>query len=367
MNLYDINGNKIDISSGESVEQKLAALKYHFNTTEGANTWTIYNHFNLFVLAHLSDIHNDTIRYNNFMSFMNKHKNYINAGIVTGDIIDRATVAELNTMVAQEVYNIDLLKSVGNHEKYWDGTTLPDAQIYNNWNLVTNTGKLYYYKDYPAYKIRIICIDPYDPIIGDSHYSQTQIDWFINTLKSAKTNDYTVIVARHNPEGGYYNLTPNDKGFFQRWYQWADIGSLYNNGTLIEDIIDAFKRGTSINQTYTFTDGTASVTVNTSFDGAGSFACYVCGHYHGDFTGYSAAHPDQLYLNVACGVYETDDMRPGTSCYTVSDMPRKPEEDLRQLFNVYAFDLKNHFIKVMRIGATINDMMQERDIAVYDF
>lgn len=362
MAIYDIDGNEIVSSDADSIIKKLRSLKYHFNTTEGLNNWTTYNNYDLFTIAHISDIHNDPIRYENFLKFLYKHKTHIDIGIVTGDLVDISTVSNWNEMIAKEVYDVDLLKTVGNHEK--NGFT--DEQIYDNWNFVTNTGKLYYYKDYPSYNIRIISIDAFDPIEGDSHYGQTQIDWFINTLKDAKTKNYTVIVARHNVEGTPDNISSNNNGFYQRWYQWPHIVSLYNNGTLIEDIVEAFKIGGSLSGTYTFTDSTPSVSVNTSFNGNGSFACYICGHYHADLIGYSVAHPDQLYLNVAQGCYHST-TRPTIMWEQVSDMPRAEGEPSENLFNVYGIDIKNKLIKVMRVGSDVNDKMEKREMAVYQF
>lgn len=363
MSVYDINGVEVNISAKDDIIKRITASKYHFNTTDGLDIWTTYNNYDVFTLAHISDLHNDATRYDNFMQFVSDYD--VDAGIVTGDLIDTSTASAFAEMTAKETHNIDLLKVIGNHEKSGN-SPLTDAQIYNNWNLITNTEKIYYYKDYPSYNIRVICIDAYDLGVGDSHYSQTQINWFIEALKGAKTAGYTVIVARHNVEGGYHNLTPNNNGFFQRWYQWADIGSIYNNGTIIEDIVDAFKTGSSISGTYTFTDSTPSITVNTTFSGNGSFACYVSGHYHGDFIGYSVAHPNQLYLNIAQGCLKSS-IRPSVMWEQVSDLPRKEGEPSENLFNVYGFDIKNHQIKVMRVGSDVNDKMEKREMAVYTF
>lgn len=364
MPIYDINGTKI-VETDNLKCDNLSSLRYHFNTTEGINPWGHYNHYNLFTLAHISDVHNDPVRYDRFMRFVSDNKKYIDAGIVTGDLVDVSTVAAFKEMTDKETYNIDLIKCIGNHEKANSGNPLTDEQIYANWNQTTNTGKLYFYRDYTSKKIRLICLDVYDPIEGDNHYQQTQIDWFIDTLKDAKTKGYTVIVARHNVEGGYTNLTPNQKGFFQRWYQWAEIVSIYNRGTIIEDIVDAFKNGLSLNKTYTFTDSTPLITVNTSFSGNGDFACYLCGHYHGDFIGYSVAHPNQLYITVAQGCYEST-IRSGR-WDTVSDLPRIEGEKSENLFNVYGFDTTNKVIKVCRVGSDVNDILEERKFATYTY
>ena len=368
MSVYDLYGEIIvDTENTVPVADSLPSLRYHFNTTEGMDTWTTYNDYNLFTLAHISDLHNDPERYDRFLHFVSENKAYLDAGIVTGDLVDWSTSANFAEMVAKETYNIDLIKIIGNHEKgVSSGTPLTDEQIYAAWNQTTNTGKLYFYKDYASKGIRLICLDVYDPIEGDNHYRQTQIDWFINTLKDAKTKGYTVVVARHNVEGGYDNLTPNNKGFFQRSYQWADVMPIYNNGTIIEDIIDAFKKGTSLNHVYTFTDSTPSITVNTSFSGAGDFACYICGHYHADLAGYSVTHPDQLYIAVAQGCLKST-TRPNVMWEQVSDMPRKENDRSEDLFNLYAIDTKNKVVKIFRVGSDVNDILEERKAITFEY
>lgn len=367
MSIFNISGQRL-IDTENTIPQceGLVSLCYHFNESQGAQTWTTYNHYNLFTLAHISDLHNDPIRYDRFLRFVDANKEYIDAGIETGDLVDVSTVAAFAEMTAKETYNIDLIKCIGNHEKANSGNPLSDEQIYANWNQTTNTGKLYFYKDYTAKKVRIICIDPYDPIEGDDHYQQAQIDWFINTLKDAQTKGYTVIVARHDIEGKFLNISSNNKGFFQRWYQWGNIDPVYNSGTPIEDIIDAFKKGGTVNETYTFIDDTPSITVNTSFSGGGIFACYLAGHYHGDFVGYSVAHPDQLYIVVPQGCLKST-IRPSVMWEQVSDLPRVEGEKSEDLFNAYGFDTTNRVIKICRVGSDLNDILEERKFVTFTY
>ena len=259
MAIYDFQGNVLDALDTNEVDPffDFSALKYYFNDYEHQGEWGNYNHNNLFVIAHISDIHNDPTRYSRFLQFCHDNRNKINVCAVTGDFVDAPTTVNFKEMTDCETFSdIDVLKCVGNHEKAFESVSMTNAQIYNNWKQTTNTGELYYYKDYPTQKIRIIALNPFDTNSNpdSNHYTQAQIDWFINTLKSAVTNNYAVIILRHNFDG--LKTLENDKGFYQRWFQITQAWDGFKcSGTPIEDIVHAFQTGGSISETYTYTDG----------------------------------------------------------------------------------------------------------------
>ena len=207
------------------------------------------------------------------------------------------------------------------------------------------------------------------------HFSQTQIDWFISTLKGAITNSYAVIVCMHAceiggsypayraPYGSVYGYDgKSNAAFYQRFKQWEGEASLQNvcSGTPIEDIINAFKHGGAVDETYTFSDTETSITVDDSFSTAGTFIAYMIGHNHGDFIGQSSNYADQLYLNVCSG----------SAWYgNVSDLQRKDDanEKSEDAFNVYVIDQTHKLVKVIRVGSNVNDILQERKMAVYSY
>lgn len=372
MAVFDIDGKITKFDDGSQVAPlyDLSPLKYYFNDSVYSGG---LNRYNLFSIAHISDLHNDPVRYKRFLQFCSENADFIDACALTGDMVDAPTSTTFAEMTAVEAeFNLDILKSAGNHEKKFDSLTMTNPQIYANWGQTTNTGNLYYYKDYPSKNIRVIAINPYDTASNeaDSHYTQTQIDWFINTLKSAKTAGYAVVILRHNFDGG--KSVSNDYGFYQRFFWWDEHfeNDLVCSGTPIEDIVHAFMTGGTINQTYTFSDGVASITANTSFSGNGHFIAYLIGHNHADLVGFSPNYADQLYLAVAQGVCFST-YRGGTSGIstwtTASDLARYGDTQSQDLFNLYAFDTTKKQVKIMRIGASINDQLERREMAVIPY
>ena len=371
MAIFDIDGKISKFDDGTKVAPlyDLSPLKYFFNDS-------IYqgglNRYNLFSIAHLSDVHSDPERYRRFLQFVDDNAEYINTSVFTGDLVVAPSLAEMQAMTAEEVFTkVPLLKCVGNHEKKFNTTTMTNEQVYANWHQVTNTGKVYYYVDYPTQNIRIIALNAYDTEISevDSTFSQTQIDWFIDTLKGAKTNNYAVIILRHNFDRE--KSVSNDYGFYQRFFWWDGHFETEMNcsGTPIEDIIHAFMTGGSISQTYTFENGAPSITANTSFSGNGHFIAYLIGHNHADLVGFSPKYSDQLYLAVAQAVFRAtaSPTHSDVSFTTASDIARIADTKSQDLFNLYAFDTTKKQVKIMRIGASINDQLERREMTVIPY
>lgn len=346
--------------------QLLQPLKYHFNTNPSTiGTWSVQNNSNLLTIAHISDVHSDWIRYKNFYNFFKSNPSLIDAAIQTGDLIDAPTDKQIIVMHGIDPNN-DVIWCTGNHEMAGveNNVTYTStlSNLYSKFGLSTNTGKLYHYVDFTSKGIRLIVLNDYntDNTSHDQDYGATQLDWFVNTLKDAASNDLAVIVAMHVPES---SIDSNDKGFYTRFDQWSTLIQL-NIYTAVEDIIDAFVNGTTVTTTY-YNNQTYSADF-TGFNG--DFVCYLTGHRHQDSNGYSHNHASQLYLNITCGALRNWLNPPTAIQYTApSDLPRIEGTDCENAFNVYTFDLKNRIVKVLRIGANMNDLMEPRVSAYYSF
>ena len=357
--------SKVVARNEEAVNNILASKKYLDMKTMG---WGTKSKTNLFTLAHLSDIHTDSKRYKNFQEFVDG-VDFINAAICTGDFVIAAKKEEFEFM-KHVSFKKPFIKVVGNHERArTEDATLPF--VYKHMGMNTNTGKLYYYQDFEEFKIRIIILNQFDIDIKSSinsaveHYSQEQIDWFIEVLKDAQRKNYAVAIAMHSSN---LDLLPveNQKGFYQRHYSWLGESGSVISGPIIEDIVAAFRSGGSINKTYTYKDVPMKTVANTSFEQKGIFMAYMVGHMHGDFIGYSKYHQDQLYLmmNVSCCMPEFANYNYGEE---VSDLPRVENTQCEDCFNVYSFDVENQMVKVVRVGAGVNDLMEDRKKAYYPF
>ena len=156
----------------------------------------------------------------------------------------------------------------------------------------------------------------------------------------------------------------NDGKFYDRMY---DVSAAAGNGPdpIIEDIINVFRHGGTLNKSYTWSS-IGTVSVNVTFSTTGTFVAYVTGHLHRDVIAYSKNYPDQLYLGGNCGnCYATQAGRPyGTE---MSALPRQVGEKSEDCFNVYGINLEEKTVRVVRVGASINDHMERVDYAIYDF
>ena len=196
--------------------------------------------------------------------------------------------------------------------------------------------------------------------------------WFVDVLQDAATNGFAVIVAQHYMEssiGAGRNMS-----FYTR--DNVDENEVLNpeNGdiTVVENIIDAFRKGSS----YVATNikvrpddaENTKLSVNADFGGnPGQFLAWMVGHAHRDRIGYSANHPDQLILQVVDGsLKSTLDGIVNGDMSNNSDLPRIEGEKSEDAFNIYAFDPVNKLCKVMRIGSDLNDMMIPREYACFE-
>ena len=364
----------------EATNSIVSANKMMNTTVKG--TYASYDKTKLFTIAHISDLHNDGTRYLNYLTYVSS-LSIIDHAVVSGDIVDVPNIEQYSNMYTQETSaGFSPIKCVGNHEKYAGNVFMSNDEIYTNLHMNTNTGKLYHFIDDSIYGIRIIVLDQYDTeqqTNRTEHITQAQIDWFITALKGAINNNYEVLVVMHTCEsngsfpvmkpaessGAIYDyagnaITNGNTTFYQRFKQWEGMTDLQNvcDGTPIEDIINAFKTGTALNRNYTFSDTNESISVNDSFPTAGTFIAYINGHNHGDYIGVSAKYENQLYLNVAAGNRAYGD---------VSDLQRANGEKSEDVFNVYVVDKDHKLVKVVRVGADTNDIMQSRKTAVYSY
>lgn len=345
----------------------IRSLKWHFNTdpaTQG--TWTNHNHGDLLTIAHISDVHADVIRYRNFVNFVKDNSNIIDAAIQTGDIVDAPTTEQLTAMHALDPDNV-VLWCTGNHDVAGNAgggnmVSISRSDLYDAFELDTNTGELYYYKDFSEKGVRLIVLNTYnaDNSSVDYDYKSAQLEWFVSTLKDAATNNLSVIVAYHYQES---EIVENNKSFYTRFYQWEGIGGgAPYPYSAVEDIVEAFKNGTTV--TTTFYNGS----ITADFTGyAGDFICHLTGHTHQDRIGYSEKHTDQLIINIVCGAVNEGFGRKIRNFTDVSDLPRQQGEYCENAFNIYTFDIENKVVKVLRVGSDMNDQMRPRLVDTFTF
>lgn len=332
----------------DDVRRMCATKKSYY---DGTGT-TFGNNHNNFTLAHITDIHADVFRYGNFRQFVDDHTDIINVAICTGDLVDNQTDEQWDAVNGVEGTK-EILQVVGNHDRGHQAgdTLLTDEELVAKFGITTNTGMMYYYRDFGDY--RVIVLNQFEADVRSEYkYSEDELTWLLSTLDNSITANKHVIIACHIADTFPVS---NNTGFYQRYNRWLNNYPPMQSG--IEAVIDAFKRGTSVAATV------SGISVNHTFSASGDFLCWICGHYHGDYIGYSQTYSDQLYLMGNCGVC-TSPFK-GNMGETNSDLARISGTPTEDCFNVYSFDLANRLVKVARIGANVNDMMTERKMAVY--
>lgn len=317
------------------------------------------------IICHTSDTHGDYYRVKNFFEY----SHYLNADInfLTGDLVGYRPEngQQYVDLLDQQYGSGNTFVTLGNHDTYCltpSGMYETSIQPFEERNGYICEKTPYYYKDIPEHSLRIIAISPYDydqaAISTNCKFSQTQIDWIIETLGSTPSG-YGVCMLMHPPMSSYANIQKPDN-FWQHYNNttastppfWEQLQGI--SGTPIIDIIDSFiSRSTISNKTYTNSDGSSfSVTTDfTDLDSSIEFIAYFNGHTHCDVIGYySTATNPQVVCNVQCGIgcY-------GTSSYpywaNISDTPRGLVGKTQDAFNVYIIDRARHEIRIGRIGS----------------
>lgn len=357
----------IILRNTEAIGAITAATKKFVKNNRLIKQWDGY-----FCIAHISDVHADPVRYRRFRTFVDNVYS-INTAICTGDLVSfHNNDAKKMQIEHERMFSIggekDVMIVVGNHEKTGSGDVLYTEQQIKDYSGLEN---LYYYKDWTnetrdlAYKVRVIVLNQYDydgtdiDIANRTHYSQAQINWFINTLKEASNDDRAVMVAMHKTDK-FVQPTNNDYGFNCNFPSDLDTNQ---SGYIIEDIIDAFKNGTHLTESYTWTDNSQTIDVDADFSGKkGSFIAYMCGHNHRDQVGYSPQHPNQLYLCIAAGCLQQMYAIYGQGNYgeQVCDLSRVIGTKSEDCFNVYGIDFDNKTVRIVRVGADVTCNMKSR-------
>lgn len=290
----------------------------------------------------------------------------------------------------------------GNHEYEYVADSsyvgLTDAQttsIYYSAAMRTKNGEIhptiggvlknYYYKDITktrshagnlgdeSYTIRIIGLYQFEwnsptdssgnPIYGDGVgkdvpvYTQEQINWFVDTLKSTPSNVPVIILSHCHIANAKHTSSPFDA----EYHRGANhpIFGLLSNTSFFYSIIDAWVRGTSCNVSsnqVTPDSVNHPISVSTTFSGTHKFIANICGHIHEggilkmlDTTGGESNY----YIVMSPSTNDGDYQNTGW-------FPRDPKTPkLMDCLNVYVYDYDYHRLKIARLGSDINGLGED--------
>ena len=289
------------------------------------------------VLLHFSDIHGDATELQRMVDFQNEYASLIDDSICTGDVVALRWSSDFDYWGAVDGAE-NILLAIGNHDVLtdtsgWDWTQrATQSEQYNRyfapsisgWNCTYTSGKTYYYKDYSEKGIRLIVLN----CMLTGNDDTAQLAWLNTVLADAKTNNYSVVVANHymvaNAEKIECNFSSLDKGVGNDVLPLAYLSA-------IQDYID----------------------------GGGKFICHICGHTHWDLIVKSTTYPDQL-----CVVIDALSRSQGNQ---YSDTQRTDATKSQDLANLITFDTSSGVIKIIRIGASIDHYLREKNCITINY
>lgn len=292
-------------------------------------------------LIHFSDIHADTNRLYNILWFSEKHANYIDDIVCSGDMVSNKFADSYdwwtNTSGSEKI-----LVAIGNHDR-WNGTlgdfTYAGASeaecyakyiqpFYSNWGVVHDGTHTYYYKDYSDQKIRLVVLDC---MLNETAQIEAQNSWLSSVLAGAKTSGFAVVIMEH-----YIPYRDN-----------------------CEEVKCYF---TSVKPKKLDPDGFNPIyqaTVQTFIDGGGDFICYLAGHIHLDLIIKNKNYPNQWFIAV-----DTASMTKG---HSYGDTERIAKTKCENLFNYITFNTTHKLVKIVRVGADTDSYLRSKKTLVFNY
>lgn len=340
---------------------------------------------NMPIIAHISDLHGDIKRFENFLNYLKTLS--VDAAVVSGDSVLSRTTNGTGFLkdAIDGLSGHSIIHCLGNHESLnlpsdtvdrnawlFEHHISPFAVGYKETSVIDAT-KPYYFVDYSTKNMRVITIDQYDngcywgAGLG-GRLGQTQVTWLCNTLLSTPAG-YGVVIVMHSPETKVntpqdmmsWNQTINIDGTNEDETGYAVNGLYVNASRPIRTIIDAFISKEHIVTSYTentrdYNNGeTVSIDADfTQVNEGVEFICYLTGHRHRDNMGYADGATNlQLMLNIVTG----NCYYPRTTALSMAeccDLPRGDKGATQDAFNIYAIDRKAGNVKIARVGSNVN-------------
>lgn len=324
------------------------------------------------VICHFSDLHADWKRFDNVIEMIQYYKP--DFAIHTGDLVcwDSSSETEVFYRKIADL-EIPVYNCLGNHETFIKEDVLKNEYLHDRYikplkNIVTK-GKGYYYTDFMKLNIRLIVLNNYEndnwKNYNDRTYEvmQEQCEWLIEVLKDSEKKKLGIIIASHEADEPV-KPGSNNLGFCQRT-EPCPWGIPSPHCHIIADIVNAYKKGESLKRSYKWEKSGNVVDIDCFFKEKNEFICYMNGHRHADYIGYLPSYAEQLSLGIPCsGCFPEGYHNIGDE---ISDLPRIPGTISEDVVNFYVLDREKRTISVVRMGASVNDLFEERIAAKFNY
>ena len=291
-------------------------------------------------LGYFSDVHSDTDNIRRIAEFCDKF--LLDDILQTGDLI----ASSLSQGVPSNWATLGkkILGVIGNHDAQnneggsW--VTQPQLMSYNtiiapfvaDWGVTqpdgaSANGFCYWYKDYADQKIRLIALDC-------MHWDSTQLSWFTSVLSSARSSNYSVVIAVHYlPFAMQHTDTAFDSVDFT---PTSSVGDFFASPEIADAVASFMAAG-------------------------GEFICYLTGHVHIDLFGVGVApYQDQLCISIATASAQN-------SATTYGDTARVIGTKSQDCLNILGFDTTSKTIKIYRIGVDHDRFMRTKDFISWNY
>lgn len=353
-------------------ESLMLAVRYgHYNRSLSA-----FNSPSPTTLLWFSDLHADRTCMKNVMDWSREYGQYFDDVIATGDQLRLHFYEDWTWW--HDLGGDKVLQVIGNHDSWatasqfkasdYPGLTFEDmvqgmfgstysiikqkyvydklfAPVIDSWNVVQPTdaaqnGYCYYYKDYDA--VRLIVLDCMHYCRSDDWEgtlaTSKQHAWLIETLEGARQIGKPVVIATHmSPAHGI---------------SYLPVPCAYNTTDYTGEL-------TSSDVTRNAKDAVSDFIL-----AGGEFVCWIIGHVHTNmlYTINTGTETEQFVALLTC-----DSATNPTSIARGSAGIRVAGTKTEDAFNVITFDTVRKLIKIVRIGANINDKMEEATKIVYRY
>jgi hypothetical protein len=329
-------------------------------------------------LLWLSDPHADIPPCTNFLEWLKRYAGHINDAICSGDQMRVQFYESFDWWGESGMSGV--LQVIGNHdafskEEYFDAEQFPGltfeemvggmwgtawsiikqkyvydkvfAPFVDSWNVeqpssAAANGLCFYYKDYTAMRLIVLDCMHYNRADYMIDEMNVQDSWFRSVLLDARQNNLPVVVCSH--------MSPAADGT-----QCQPVPCAYNTNQNNAPFTDS-----DIHMTL----GALSA-VNDFIDNGGEFVCWLVGHTHRDrlFTVNTGTAREQIVVQLTTGSVRN----PSSTAVNHSSGLRVAGTKTDDAFNTISFDTKRKLIKVVRVGANINDMMESYNSVVYRY